>query len=374
MAPMKRKAAASRRAAKRSRNSNVPTVVHALERSDAVPTNLRSLLKATLPVVLNANKVDRHAFEVEIVDQAQSALAAVQASLEQAHATALTKQNEIIAPAERAKRSSAKQEAEAHLEAMKAKLEADKAAQKAQQKAVEEAQDALKAAQKEDKAAEKELRRHVDKKATLSNTLAHEFVMLKEGTSTSAEGKKAVQKLLALGKEYGLDSTLLHTFPITCKKPVASRTEFETMTFSSLQALIDRVIDGLAQQVAEAEPVKAAKLAAMTSAQEALDGAKAAFKAADTELAATQTAKQEATKNVAKADSVLRKLWEDMRAVCEAQDGLTNDLQGFKDNVLAAFQAAKEKEPEPEPVAEPEPVEAVEAVEPAESTEAAPPA
>jgi len=71
-----------------------------------------------------------------VVDQAQQGLSAVQGSLEQAQAAALTQQNAVIAPAERAKRTKAKQDAEAHLGATRAKLDADKASKKAAQSGV----------------------------------------------------------------------------------------------------------------------------------------------------------------------------------------------------------------------------------------------
>merc|ERR1712070_1087918 len=114
-------------------------------------------------------------------------------------------------------------------------------------------------AQKDHKAAEKAIQKVADKKAALENVLATEFAMLKEGTSASAAGKKAEKKLVQLGKAHGLDATLLSTFPITCKKPVANRTEFENMMFNSLQALVDKAIGGLAQEIAAANPDKQAK-------------------------------------------------------------------------------------------------------------------
>lgn len=366
---MKRKANFANRSAKRSRQSPlVPTVVGALADAGVLPPNLRALLKQTLPIVLSSNKVDRHAYEAEVVNQAQKALTAVQAAIEQEHAAALGKQNTAIAPAEAAKRTSSKKAAEAHLEASKNKLENDKLMRKAAEKAVQDAEAALKAAQKEEKVADKELQHYVGKKASLSDALANEFVMVKDITSASPAGKKAVQKLLALGKEFGLDSTLLSTLPISCKKQPESRSEFEGMVFTNLQALLGGQIQALSQQVGAAEPVKAAKSAAAGSAQEALDQAKHALKNAERELEAAHTAQKEANKGVSKADHFLRHIWEDMRQACDAQDKLASDVQNFKVNVWSAFNALKEKEPEPEPVEEPAAVEyAAPAAEPAQA-------
>jgi hypothetical protein len=369
--PMKRKATFAARSAKKSRKDKgtgkqVSTVVNAISHAESLPANLRSLLKSVLPVVLNANKVDRHAFEAEVVDQAQQALAAVQSSMERQHADAVTTQNAVIAPAENAKRTSAKKQADESLEAAKAKLEGDKAVSKAAEKAVDEADDVVKAAQKEEKAADKELQKRVAKKDSVSGVLANEFTMLKDGTAGAGVGK-AVQKILAIGKEYGVDSTLLHTLPLACKTPVAIRTEFQSMMFTNLQTIIEKQIGVLAENVAEAEPVKAAKEAAVASAKDAFEQAKAASVAADATLAAAQTAHKDAGKEVHRAEAQRRRIWEDMRHACDTQDNLANDLKNLKENVWAVFNQLKEKEPDPEPVEEPEPAEEVAA--PAEAAE-----
>lgn len=341
-------------AMKRSRtDTRIPTVVDAIAHSDALPDSLRSLLKTTLPIVLNTNKVERHTYENEVVGQAQTALGTAQKALEEKHAAAAATQNNIISPAERVNRTKAKSDAEAHSAALKAKLEANKAAKKTCEKGQEDAEAALKAAQKDEKVTEKEMAKINGKKEALSSVLATEFAMLKDGTSASAAGKKAVKKLIQVGKESGVDSTLLATLPITCAKPVDSRSEFETMMFPSLQGPIDSSIQDLAAQLAAKEPEKAAKAAAVAAAQGALQQAKDALKAADDELTATQTASKEAIKAVHTADAKLRGLWEEMRKACEAQDSLAGSVKDFKEKIWVAFNELKEKEPEPEPVEEP---------------------
>lgn len=352
---MKRKGAFAARSAKRGRTGQqlLPKVVNAIAHDEALPGNLRSLLKSVLPIVLNANKADRHAFEAEVVNQAQQALGAVQQSLEQKHAAAMQHQREVTAPGEKAKRTAANKDAEAHLEAVKAKLVANKATEKTCEKSVEEAKDSVKAAEKDEKVADKELQRHVNKKDNLSNALGHEFNGLRDGTLAGADSKKAVNKLLSIGKDFGLDSTLLQTLPHACKTPVAARTEFQTMMFGNMQKLIEHQIEVCAQNVAEAEPVKAGKAAVVAGAKDALAHAEGALKAAEDELAATQNANKEAHKAVHSSDAHRRKIWEDMRHACDSQDDLADKLKNLKEQVWGAFNALKEKEPEPEPVEEP---------------------
>jgi len=375
MAPMKRKATFAKRAAKRSRGSQlVPTVVSAIASAETLPDNLRSLLKSTLPIVLNANKVDRHAYEAEVVDQAAQALTAAQAALEQKHKEALAEQNSVISPQEADKRASGKKVAEEALEAAKTKLEADKASKKAAEKAEEDAESALKtakkeadavvkAAQKEENAADRELQHLNTKKIALTNALASEFAMLTEGNTATAAGKKALNTLLKFGREYGLGSTLLSTLPHSCKTPAPNRTEFEKESLARYQAQINERIAELTQKIAGAEATKGEKSAATAAAQGALEQAtgaakgvleeaNAALKAAEAELEATQNSCKETGKAVTAADKHLRHIWADMMHACDAQDKLASDVMHFKEAVWGAFNQLKEKEPEPEPAGE----------------------
>jgi len=271
--------------------------------------------------------------------------------MEQTHKDALAKQNEVVSTAERARRLQAVKDAEAHLAGLKAKVENDKAAKKAAEKAVGEAEDVLKAAKAEHKKAAADLSKVNDKKAHVTNVLATEFALLETGTSNSPGGKKAVQTLVGLGKEYGLDGTLIATLPITCKKEAETRTEFETMLFSNLKGLLEGTINGLAQKVSEAEPEVSSKDAQMTAAQAALAGAQDALKAASDELAATQTAISTANKDLHKADAHRRHIWADMRHACDSADSLAKQVSQLKGEIFDAFNKLKEKEPAPEPEA-----------------------
>lgn len=329
---------------------HIPTVVDAIAESEALPEDLRTLLKLTLPVVLSANKADRGPWEGEVVDQAQKALGLVQASLEEKHKEALAKQNTVISPKEHADRTSKKKEAEAGLDAAKAAEAKAKEAKSAGEKAVHDSKHGLKAAEKELAAAEKDIQTHADQKATLTDLLSNEFALLRDGTSAGAGGKKAVNKLLAIGKEYSLDSTCLQTFPMTCKKPAANRSEFESMMFTTLQGGIDKNIGLLNQKLAEAEPVKAQKVTALANAKDALEKAEAGLVASIEALNLSHTAHKDAVKEVSKADSFLYKIWDDMREVCDAQDELGGELKNHTGNIMSLFGQLKAKEPEPEPV------------------------
>jgi len=351
----KRKSTVGKPATKRSRTDNkIPTVVEAFAHSDAVPAGLRALLKISLPVAFNTDKADRHAYEAEVVDQAQQVLAVVEAALKQEHSGAVAKQSQVIAPEEIARRSATKGAAEAHLEAEKVTLEGRKAAKKAAEQGVHEAEHGVKAAQADAKVADKALQRSVDRKATLSDALSTEFVLLKDGSSAAAAGKKALQKVLGLAKAF-VSTTMSQTFPLACKKPATSRTEFEASVFNSMQGLFEREIAKVAAEVGELEPPKAAADSALSEAKGTLERAEATLKSRCEDLDATHTSQKEAVKDLAKADAARRAIWKDMQQACDAQDDVAGALKNFTENIWVAFNALKEKEPEPEPV-EPEPV------------------
>jgi hypothetical protein len=362
--PKRASSTTPRRAAKKSKITNlIPTVVEPLVGAEVIPADLRTLLKLSLPIVLKADKADRGSYEAEVVTQAEECLKKVLAELEKKHKETLAAQNVVIAPAEHNSRIAKKQATESALEAATKTTEGCKEAKKAAEKAVHDAEVAEKAAEKELAAQEKEIKVYADKKAVLADSLATQFTLLKEGTSAGAAGKKAVEKLLKFGKECDLDSTLLATFPITCKKPAATRSDFEQVMFTTLETGISGKINELTQKIAGCEAPKAQKTGAVAAAKAALEQAEAALTAAGEALSAAQGAQKEAAKEVSKATTYLQSIWIDMKKVCDAQDEVAGEVKNFKENILTAFEALKNKEPEPEPVDEPEPVEEAPAAE-----------
>jgi len=332
--------------------NHVPVVVAALSKCEALPEDLRTVFEVALPTVFGANKVDRHAYESEIVAQAEKSLVDVQAAIEKKHAEALAAQNSVIAPEEHARRTKAKEAAESSAKDAEDKFEEKKEKHATAKKAVHDAKGVLKAAEKDAQHMEKEMQANSEKKASLTEVLASEFVLLKDGTSNTPEGKKAVKTLEAIGKQYKLDNTLFQTLPLTCKKEPENRTEFEVMMFTSLKAAIDREIDSITQKAAEQEPGKASKLATVATAKEALEKAEASLSAVNEELSAAQAANKEAQKEVTKADHYLYKIWSDMKAACDAQDELAAEIKNFSETIVAAFEQLKEKQPAEESAAE----------------------
>lgn len=396
--PAKRKSSTTGRAAKKARSSNqIPLVVNAINGCEAVPGDVRALLKQVLPGVLKANKEDRHSYEAMVVEEAGRALQTVKADREKTRKEALDHQNVMVSNEEMSARKAVKKEAEDKLSEAKTTVEDAKGFLKAAEKEEEAAQDNLKAvtktgsdavrkatsdgdsairdAKREDAAAGSELKKVTDKQAQATQALAEDFVVLKDGTGSPADSKKALAKLEQLGRQYGLDGTLLGVLPMAAKKSPDTRSEFEGMAFSNLHSLITGVIADLDKQVAEATPAKAAKEEAVKAAEQAkadavaaaeasrtaaVDAAKAALATAQAAtkemasgLAAAQEARSEASKELTRRETNLRHIWEDMRKACDSQDEATLNLKAF-DDVLSAFESLKEKKPEEPEVAAPE--------------------
>lgn len=362
---------ASARKAKRvkqSRFANPADVVEALllpEAFNATASDkgLLSLLKSTLPAILKENKVDRQAFENEVVVQAEASLQHVLADLQAKHSAAQQKQDEVCSPSEHASRRKAKQDSEAGLAALVKQLEGSKENQAALKKAVQECKSANSALQKEANTADKEMTSLNSKKTSLSELLANEYELLQNEASTTPAGKQAVKKLESAGKHYNLDPTLLQTFPLTAKKEPSSRSEFETMMFTSLKAAIEKETNAMSAKLVELEPQKAEKTKALAEAAEKLEKMQAELSSANEEHSKTQAAHKEAEKAVEKAEEFVYQIWNDMKAACDAQDERADSITEFKKN-LDMFNQLRDREPEPE---EPEPTAEV-----AEGTEAAP--
>jgi hypothetical protein len=351
----KRKGASVERASKKAREMTPLQIVeNALTKSDAMAADVQKLFAVVLAPILSANKVDRHAYEVEVVDMAQQAVVETEKALMEAHIAALAKQAEITAPKERENRAAAQKEAEEYAKTMKGKLGATANAKNAAEAVVLEADAALKVAKKELVAAENAMQKTTSSKTLLTALLANELTMLKGGTSASNMGKKAVQTLLKVSKEYGIGNTLQQAFALACKKEPVDRSEFEATTFTTLQARIETAVANFAKELEVQTVVVQEKQAAVAASQDALDKAKGALATACDALAVVQGESKEATKRVSKAGAHTLAIWDDMKQACQAQDKLAHNLKYLKESVWPAFEKMKEMEPAPE---HPEPTE-----------------
>lgn len=340
---------------KSAKNSSVSAVVNTLKATEALPADLKSLLGSTLPVVLGTYKADRHAFETEIVDKAAESLTIAQKACEADHATALSKQNEVVSKAERTKRDAAKKEAEATQKAAQDTVAACDGVKKEKAKAVDDAETALKAAQKAEKDAEKVASKTDSTKTSLNTVSTTHFAALIEGTFTKpAEKKKAIQSVVKLGKEHGVGNTLSQAFAMACGTATASRSAFESTTFETVKGKLDAAFQVVSKQLEDDLAALEAKKAETAAAKAALSSAQEALTAAEAELATAKEALKEAKKGFTQAVAFRHKVWTDMKSACDAQDALADALKEFKEVIWPAFEELKEKTPPPPPVEEAE--------------------
>jgi hypothetical protein len=346
---------------KSTKNSTVVTVLDAITTSEALPSDLRSVLGVVLPGVLNTNKADRHPFEAEVVEQAGEALSVVQKAYEAAHIQALEKQKTIVSPDERTKREAAEKDAQDKLKQAEGQVAACDTSKKDADKIVADAESVVKASQKDESASEKQLQKTTKIKSGLDSALADAFVPLKEGSAFPTKSKKdsAVQLLLSLANEHQVGFTLYQAFALACKTEATSRSEFETTTLDMVKQKFDAALTDVSKQVEEETAVVEQKKAATTAAKEKLLAAQTMQKEASEKLAASRDALKEAKQNVSQAVSFRQNVWEEMKIACDAQDALAKQIKKFKEVVLPAFEELKEKAPvvEEPPAEEPAPQE-----------------
>mmetsp|Transcript_102631 Transcript_102631/g.162040 ORF Transcript_102631/g.162040 Transcript_102631/m.162040 type:complete len:372 (-) Transcript_102631:161-1276(-) len=341
---------------KSMKNSSVAAVVNTLTATEALPADLRSLLKSTLPLVLDTNKADRHAFEAEIVDKAGESLSIAQKACEAEHKAALAKQTEVVSPAERTKRDAAKKDAEAKMNAAHDTVSACDNAKKTADSAVEDAESGLKSAQKDEKDAGKVKAKTLSTKDSLTAAINVHFAALMEGTFAKPALKKAaVAAVVKMGKDHaGVGNTLSQAFALACNTDAAARSQFETTTFTTVKTKLDAALETISKQLVDETAVEEQKMAATAAAKETLDKAKETLSDAETKLAAAKEAQKEAKKAFSQAVAFRHKVWADMRSACDAQDELAEALKQFKEVIFPAFEELKEKTPPPPPPAEPE--------------------
>jgi hypothetical protein len=228
---------------------------------------------------------------------------------------------------------------------MAAKSEADKG--------VSAAESAVKATQKEESAAAKAVEKVTAKKAKYEEVVNNEFATLML-TAKKSEKDAAVKAITSLAKESGIGSTLMQAFGLACKTEPEKRSEFEATALAKVKEELAAALAGVAKELEEATATSEQKKADTVAAREKLSAAKEATqKEAVDALAAAKEALKEAKKSMAAADASRQNIWEEMKAICDAQDEAAKAVTNFKEVLMPAFEAAKEKVAPPPVVEEP---------------------
>merc|ERR1719424_1686448 len=306
-----------------------------------------AVMLAGMCQALTVPKADRHEFQASTVGMIGEALSVIETSY--ANSCESMKAAADAVPSSKDARKAAVVDAGKELEGLKEACIARKAELGAASKEAEEALEALKKAKKEQKDGDAVLGKVESKKAAIEATQAESVTFIAENAVTSAN--KALKAVLKLGKDLGLDDSLLSVLPAVVKKPKEARSEFELASFQNVVTMLGKEVEKLAATIEEGQPGKAARAEAVASAQAALDKAQAAQTAAETALEEAKTAEKVGAAAVRGAEKSVASWLLDCKKTLDGYDEAVAANADFA-SVLAAFEKLKELEPPP-PVPEP---------------------
>lgn len=346
--PAKRKSVVASAAAKKARVD----VVAAISKTEVLPLDLRKLFSTALPIVLEANKVDRHAFEAEVVKEAEKSLGKMKVDLQSKHKEAVQKQGQVTSGAERTRRDKAKAELETKLAAAKTHVQAKTAEQQAARTAVSNAKNTVKETTQAAAKVDADTRKVETAKNALAQAVSTEMEVLRTEGRRTPLGKKAAKVVAGMGKTYGLGPTLQSSFLEACKNSGAARTDFENTTFSTLVAKLDQHHVAVTQKLEAAQAESRQKAAAVEGSKAALASAEESCQKAEEAVQGADTEKKQIESLLRQATSACISIWDDMKDACDATDKLAADIKSFDEDLMVKFVGLKNKEPEPEPVEE----------------------
>lgn len=261
----------------------------------------------------------------------------------------------MTAPSERETREAIRERAEKDLNDAIKTLEIAKEERDAAQKAVLNGKQLQKTTAKALTTFQNEMKGVTKKKDALHTALTADFEMVKMEGCMTPDGKKALKRILMLGLEHGFDKSLCQSFPAACQKADEARTEFEAVVFADVRAALGKHFETFVLKIQAAEPTANERKAAAAEADAGLQAAKETLAAAEDHFNKSSDAIMSRKGGVRASTTFLKGIWRDMKTSCNTADTSADDLKELNE-VIATFQKLKEKEPEPEVVAEPEAV------------------
>eukprot|EP00747_Dinoflagellata_sp_TGD_P114252 gnl/TRDRNA2_/TRDRNA2_171891_c0_seq8.p1 gnl/TRDRNA2_/TRDRNA2_171891_c0~~gnl/TRDRNA2_/TRDRNA2_171891_c0_seq8.p1 ORF type:complete len:398 (+),score=150.24 gnl/TRDRNA2_/TRDRNA2_171891_c0_seq8:86-1195(+) len=352
MAPkgMKRPAAVSEAAAKKAKIGKMCTAIaDAIETTDTLPDSVTEMLGSISKSAMSEYKDQRHPFQVKIVDMVKTTLAGIQASYQKEIDAEQAKVSG--AEAEKARRDTVAEEATKVLDGKKEAAKAKKDALTEATAAKKAAEEALKAAEKAQKTGDADLLATGTKKEHLEQLKSEMYTPLKEGTTEGSAGKATATKLVSiLQKEFGFDKTMLNTLPPALAKPAAERGHFDGLVLTQFEEECGKRLAEFSETLAQGEPAKAARAAAVTAAEAALAASAEKLTAASAEKTAADTEEKEAEKVLKEAAKHVKDFAKDFSAATSALEEATGAMTTFLEGAMAAFTELSEREtPPPEP-------------------------
>lgn len=306
-------------------------IVAALKKADDVPVGVVEMLCRLVPLCLPVYSLERHAYQVNVVDMVGTVLGGVKAKLEASADEAAAK----VAgrDQEEAKRRAAVLEHANIVAAKKGAAALKEAAFVKEQTSFSFADEVLKKGLKAQKDVDKAYDALAAQKAALESVAMGTFSPMR----TAAGTKEQIQFVVKAFRKYGLDDTLVETLPVVVQKDPAFRSDFDKF-------VIGRVEAGLAKKAAEFEtrlssllPEKAARGATVTSAQSAFNAAKEALGSANASFAEAESEVAVAEFALDAAEKALKGFDAEMKAAEAAEGATKQELTDFLEGPFADF-------------------------------------
>jgi len=359
MAPkaMKRPAASApsggpAKSAKRADASAFKIIAKAVNDAD-LPESAREMLVGMMSSSLGIFKEDRHAYQTQVVEMTGATLRSVEAGL-QANIKAAEEKVaglDVEKTSRDATLSSAESTVTAKTEALtqqKQALSDAHEAHKIQKKALADAKEA-------ETTGNAELGVAAGKKTKLEAGHKEMFTPLKEGTVPKNELKKATAALVALGKEFGFDQSMLGSITAAISKDPADRGSFDNMVLSSLEADFTKVLAALTDSLSNGEAGKAQRAAAVESAQKVCDAVADQYTSCTESLQTANTELKEAEAATKAAKKSVKEFQPEADGAAQDCESAKAALQDFQEGALTAFKELEARTaPQPEPAEEDE--------------------
>jgi len=187
-------------------------------------------------------------------------------------------------------------------------------------------------------------------KSKVEAILADSLALVKE--TVVKANSKVFKDVLKLGKELGVDNTMLVVLAEGAKKPKEARSAFEESSFENISTAFTSHVQDLAGKIQEGEPAKAARAQAVGAAKAALEEAAKHKADADAALDAAKAAEKAGAAALKAAEKAVTSWLADTKKLMDKYDAAVVQCDEFT-AVLGAFETLKELEPPPPPAEEP---------------------
>jgi len=341
------------KALKKAATSKCAEVAKSLGNIESLPESCRTMLVSMAEPALSTYAAERHPFQVQGVEMLAKTLAMIEAELASTISQEQIKVNS--SDAEQAKRVAAFAAAEAKLTELhqavtnaKEVIEADTSAERAAKIDVATAKDSL--GEKTD-----ELAGNIAKKMSLeiSRTL---YDPLKASKLVGQEGRKSMNTIQKVLKEFELEELLVASISEACGKELDERGTFDGIVVKHIDAKLSEWTVANDASIRAGDELKVELTNAQTVAEqhhtalaERLTASKAGLQTAVAAVSEGKSAFKEAEANV-------KSFEKDMAAAGKKLEQVKVDLAAFRDGALKAFADLKDLAPPqlPEPVPEEE--------------------